>query len=183
MTAALVSGMRRIRAELGQSLFAVTLLALSSWGCSSSSDGGTDVDGGSDTATEGGAICDTATVFGCCCHGDVQAQPICTAEGVVCPAGFGSYTGDDCRCLPDRDTPCCLPHVRPDTGTDASCAHTDAGDACCCDLDVIQTPKCGATGAPTCTAPYRLFFGDDCTRSCGPCNYAPSCVDTGVDGG
>src|SRR5262245_59217377 len=73
--------MQKIRADLGQMFFAITLLALSP-GCSSSSDSGGDVDGGdaghdtevaetksdADGGGEGGT-CDKTGV--CCCDGDV----------------------------------------------------------------------------------------------------------------
>jgi hypothetical protein len=62
------------------------------------------------------AVCNTSDV--CCCAGDVLDYPMCTDGGQTsCRAGYGLYRGDDCRCLPDRNTPCCLPHVLADAAT------------------------------------------------------------------
>ena len=53
----------------------------------------------------------------CCCAGDVLDFPQCTDGGQIsCRAGYGLYRGDDCRCLPDRNTPCCLTHPLIDAG-------------------------------------------------------------------
>lgn len=177
------------RAALGQFLFVIASLALSV-GCSSSSDASTDVDADAKASTD--ALADGACgVFeGCCCQGDVVAQPICTETGFVCPGGYQTYSAAQCA---EPCGPCELPchgdtgvvdtGVAETPGGDASCTSSDAGDACCCDGDVTQPVSCVDGGAPSCTAPYRLFFGEDCTRPCGPCTYAPSCIDSGVDGG
>jgi hypothetical protein len=54
----------------------------------------------------------------CCCAGDLLDFPQCTDGGQTsCRAGYGLHRGDDCRCLPDRNTPCCLPHVLVDAAT------------------------------------------------------------------
>lgn len=178
------------RAGLSQAL----LLLAFAVGCSSSGSE-SDVDAASDSTYSGGS-CDAAAFVGCCCQGDVTAPPICTAAGTfACPSGFGSYAGDDCRCLPDRETPCCLPHLHdsgvPDareTGVDAdaaaetesggdACASIDAGDLCCCEGDVVAMPVCGETGAATCPSGFSAYHGADCIRPCGPCSLP--CFDTG----
>lgn len=62
------------------------------------------------------AACNTSDV--CCCAGDLLDYPLCTDGGQTsCRAGYGLYRGDDCRCLPDRNTPCCLPHALADAAT------------------------------------------------------------------
>lgn len=62
------------------------------------------------------ATCNNSDV--CCCAGDVLDFPMCSDGGQsTCRAGYGLYRGDDCRCLPDRNTPCCLPHVLADAAT------------------------------------------------------------------
>ena len=35
---------------------------------------------------------------------------------LVCRAGYQLYFNDDCLCVADADTPCCLPHARADAG-------------------------------------------------------------------
>jgi hypothetical protein len=111
--------MPMIRAALGQAFFAVTLLALS-LGCSSSSDSGGEVDGGGDSTTDGvseeGAdgSCDAASKPACCCDGDLEEFPVCSASGsYVCPAGTRPYTAEQCI---QPCGPCMLPCV--DTGVD-----------------------------------------------------------------
>ena len=71
----------------------------------------------SDAPADADAGCDTSNV--CCCQGDVLDFPMCVQGGqITCAAGYGLYRGDDCRCLPDRNTPCCLPHPLADAGGD-----------------------------------------------------------------
>jgi hypothetical protein len=68
-------------------------------------------------------------------------------------------------------------------GADASCPPLDADELCCCDKDAVELPMCRADGSWSCTGAFMPYHGDDCTRPCGPCTFAPSCVDTGADGG
>jgi hypothetical protein len=54
---------------------------------------------------------------------------------------------------------------------DAPVCATDGGVAsCCCDGDVLATPTCGSSGVLTCSSPYHLYYGTDCTRAGGPCS-------------
>lgn len=63
------------------------------------------------------ASCDT--VSACCCKDNLSEQALCSDAGVaVCNAGYGLYRGDDCRCLADRQTPCCPLHPLADAGSD-----------------------------------------------------------------
>jgi len=73
-----------------------------------------------------GAECDLRAY--CCCSGDAVDPVQCGADGPACNSGK-LYRGDDCQCLPDRNTPCCGPHIfdsgqldsgQPDRGVDTS---------------------------------------------------------------
>jgi hypothetical protein len=100
---------------------AVLCLLLASCGCSSSSsppvvDDAKPADARNDTKEDVAADADTcapdAAGDACCCSGDVVDFPVCAADGTLsCRGSMSLYHGDDCRCLADRDTPCCLPHV------------------------------------------------------------------------
>ena len=195
--------MQRIRAELGQTFFAITLLALSP-GCSSSSDSAGDVDAGdtghetegTDTRSDGaeGGTCDKTGV--CCCDGDVIEDVTCTAAGAPTCSKYTLYHGADCTrpCGPCTFSPSCFdagPDTTPpgDTGSgadadtaadDGSCVHTDAGDACCCEGDVMSTVTCTASG-PTCGTGFGLYFGDDCR--CLPDRDTPCCLPHVFDAG
>jgi hypothetical protein len=130
------------------------------------------------------ATCDAdATAAACCCAGDVHATPVCGANGsLTCPSGLDLYHGAECDC-PLGAGPCCLLPPVPDTGvpdapdtgvTDGpadamTCAEDALSTACCCDGDVVTTPVCDANGSLTCTYPYQLYRGTDCTRANGPC--------------
>ncbi len=119
--------------------------------------------------------CDTRSY--CCCAGDVVDFPVCNSDKPACKSGYRLYQGDDCQCLPDRDTPCCLPHARLDSGidtaTDASFDSAACRDACCCQGDVLDTVQCTDAG-PTCKPGYNVYYGDDCT--CLPDRNTPCCV-------
>jgi hypothetical protein len=69
----------------------------------------TTIDTATDVPTDAGDA--SACAGACCCQGDVIDTVICSSTGPTCNPMFNVYFGDDCRCLADRDTPCCLPHV------------------------------------------------------------------------
>jgi hypothetical protein len=85
-------------------------------------------DAQSDAAADAAAdvmvdACGAAASDVCCCQSYVTDPPSCSDSGALsCRAGYGLYHGDDCRCLPDRDTPCCPPHVHADAASDADAA-------------------------------------------------------------
>lgn len=128
--------------------------------------------------------CGTTTEVACCCQGDVQETPVCSASGLTCGTGYGLYRGDMCRCLPDRDTPCCLPHVFPDAGRDVV-TDTSADTATDTSADASSTPCPGGTachpfrvtGTHGGACPSVVFFGTACSDRCLACN------PTGPDGG
>jgi len=198
--------MQKIRADLRQALLLVASAAFA-FGCSSTDDG-TDVEGGGDAFVDGSSdgivdghaessadgdgttdgSCDPAAM-GCCCDGDALKTPVCSADGTfVCPSGYNHYLGADCT---RTCGPCQL--SCHDTGVaETSTGDADAGEdggacdttgSCCCDGDIAGPVSCDASGALVCTSGLTLFHGDDCTRPCGPCTFAPSCLDSGVDGG
>jgi hypothetical protein len=103
----------------------------------------------------------------CCCSGDVLDPVTCGSSGPKCDRGT-LYKGDDCRCLPDRNTPCCVPHGVADTGTGRAC-----GDACCCQGDVVDLVQCTDAG-PMCKAGYSVYYGTDC--DCLPDRNTPCCA-------
>jgi hypothetical protein len=85
-----------------------------------SPDSATEATPSPDTRSDGdaGACGDEATNV-CCCDRDVMRRTTCSAAGApVCSAGYGLYRGDDCKCLPDRVTPCCAPPGSIDAGAD-----------------------------------------------------------------
>lgn len=110
-------GLPHLLVTRGAALFALPFMV----SCGSRVEPGDDasIDSSIDVAAEAASDADAAPDVGdeacagaCCCEGDVQDFVTCTAAGPTCKSGFGLFHGDDCRCLPDRDTPCCLPHVR-----------------------------------------------------------------------
>jgi hypothetical protein len=59
---------------------------------------------------------------------------------------------------------------------------------CCCEGDIGATVVCNADGTIGCYdpvfpgTPFRVYYGDDCTRPCGPCSIACP-IDSGGDTG
>jgi hypothetical protein len=192
-----------MRVVATSTLIVITVCAL---GCGASVDSEPAGDASVDTSasevaaevgpSEGGSCAPES----CCCAGDVVDFPVCSGDTISCRSGYALHSGDDCRCLPDRDTPCCYPHVfdsgvpsKPDadasdgdgdtapeasaeTGaTDAACAV----DLCCCAGDVVWFPTC-SDGAASCSM-GALHSGDDCR--CLPDRDTPCCLPHVFDAG
>ena len=124
--------------------------------------------------------CDTRDY--CCCQGDVLDFPICANGAPACKSGYTLNRGDACKCLPDRDTPCCLPHARIDSGPprDALVDANECRGACCCQGDVKDSVQCTA-GGPVCKADFVLYYGTDC--ECLPDRNTPCCFNRPLDVG
>jgi hypothetical protein len=74
-------------------------------------EGGADAIPETDATPEASSTCAEDALFdvSCCCDGDIQSAPTCSADGMlVCPAGRGLYHGADCGC-PGMG-PCCIGH-------------------------------------------------------------------------
>lgn len=96
---------------------------------------------------------------------DLAAPPADGAADDAAPAPLDVSADGDAATGTDADAT-----VGPDAGCGAAVA------PCCCDLDVTAEAICDGESW-TCPTGYGAFFGDDCHRSCGPCNYAPGCAD------
>ena len=139
---------------------AVALAALRALGCSSSG-------------------CDLAGY--CCCSADTVGTPACGAYGATCAQGLTLYKGDDChaKCPGASDA---QSDVASETASDApadtqpagEAGACNAGDACCCQGDVLDFPVCMEGGQVSCRSGYGLYRGDDCR--CLPDRNTPCCL-------
>ena len=111
-------------------------------GCSSSSpDSGGPSASDDAAATMGDApsCAADATATSCCCAGDVQEAPVCSAAGTLsCGTGYGLYHGADCSCS---------------TGAQNTLDAGDASDADVCPAPNVlryETAGCGDSAHPVC---------------------------------
>ncbi len=106
-------------------------------------------------------------------------------DGSMSSPDAGSSNSPDAApdgATPDTGSPDAEPDAQPDASPDAGTADsavsdamadadtgtTSLGAACCCEGDVSSQPDAGADGGLVCSL-GSLYFGADCSRSCGPC--------------
>jgi hypothetical protein len=128
-----------------------------------------------------------ATATSCCCDGDVQEAPVCSAEGTLsCAMGYGLYQGADCSCTTGHG-PCCgaqntldapsdgdvcsAPKVlRYETAGCGASAHPLCGSS---DQDACATPVCGCDG----TTLVKCDYASAPWSRLGPCTPADASAD------
>jgi hypothetical protein len=123
------------------------------------------------------AICIALLSTGC---GQASSSPTNTEAGADGAAGTDSSATN-----PEAGVPDVAGEVGANPGADApadvlseanSCLVDVSTTVCCCQGDVETNVVCNADGALGCpSAGFSVFYGADCSRSCGPCTLP--CLD------
>jgi hypothetical protein len=134
-----------------------------------------------------------AAFFGAVCLGAGGCGEIADSKTLADAGPDGTATTDSPNGQYDGGATDASADARPDVLPDANACHFDASTVvCCCSGDVGGNVVCKTDGTIGCAASnsgspdpssdslYRVYYGDDCTRPCGPCSIACS---GGFDGG